>query len=86
MIKTVGDLRKALEVLPDHAKLVVQWAGNDKEIRTGPIGRIMVSDWQVVGDGEYITGEIKKEIQESLPGQYDFRRLKKLVVRIDPSW
>ena len=85
MIKKVRDLKKALEGLPDDAKLVVQWAGHDGKIRTGPVDRILVSDWQI-DDGEYVTEAIKREIQESLPGQYGFRRVKKPVVRIDPSW
>ena len=87
MIKTVGELKKALRGIRDDTRVIVQSLGDiriEKGIAvTRKIDRILLCTWRDSVNKDYLTDELKESVEKDCAPPYHWVCLKKPVFVID---
>ena len=83
MLKTVGDLKKALKNVPDDMPLAGQWLNMSGSVETFKICWAQICGWRDGQCKDYVTDELKRSIERDVAPPYHWKRLKKSIFVID---
>lgn len=83
MLKTVGDLKKAIASVPDDMPLRGQWPNASGSVERFKVAWAQICPWQDSQHKDYVTDELKRNVERDAPPPHSWRKLKQPFFVID---